>query len=116
MRHGCKVPKLGRPADQRKAMLRALTTELIRHGQIKITKTRAKEVRKEADRMISLAKDGSLSARRRAMSYLYDKNLVHSLFAEAEERYGNRNGGYTRIIRTVNRRGDNAEMALIELV
>ncbi len=116
MRHRCRVPELGRPADQRKAMLRSLTTALIRNGQIKTTKARAKAVRTTADHMITLAKDGSLAARRRAMGYLYDKDLVHALFAEAKDRYGERNGGYTRIVRTIRRKGDNAEMAIIELV
>jgi large subunit ribosomal protein L17 len=115
MRHGCRVPKLGRPADQRRALLRTLTTELIRNGRITTTKTRAKAVRSEAERIITLAKNGSLPARRRAMGYLYDKQLVHALFAQAGERYGDRNGGYTRIFRTVSRRGDNADMAIIEL-
>jgi large subunit ribosomal protein L17 len=115
MRHGCRVPKLGRPADQRRALLRTLTTELIRNGRITTTKTRAKAVRSEAERIITLAKDGSLAARRRAMGYLYDKQLVHALFDQAGERYGDRKGGYTRILRTVSRRGDNAEMAIIEL-
>jgi large subunit ribosomal protein L17 len=116
MRHQCRVPLLGRPADQRKALLRALATELIRHGQITTTKARAKAVRSEVERMITLAKDGSLAARRRALGYIYDKQLVHSLFEAAPERYGKRNGGYTRIARTVRRRGDNSEMAIIELV
>jgi large subunit ribosomal protein L17 len=116
MRHRCKVPLLGKPADQRKALLRALTTELIRNGKITTTKTRAKAVRNEAERMITLAKDGTLSARRRAMGYIYDKQLVHALFEQVPERYSERNGGYTRILRTVPRRGDNAEMAIIELV
>ncbi|MGK7885137.1 MAG: 50S ribosomal protein L17 [Crocosphaera sp.] len=116
MRHRCRVPQLGKPADQRKALLRSLATELIRHGQIKTTKTRAKAVRSEVERMITLAKDGSLAARRKAISYLYDKNLVHALFADAPERYKGRKGGYTRIVRTVRRRGDNAEMAIIELM
>ncbi|MFN4279425.1 50S ribosomal protein L17 [Thermosynechococcus sp.] len=116
MRHQRRVPQLGLPADQRKALLRALTTELIRHGRITTTKARAKAVRAEAERMITLAKDGSLAARRRALGYLYDKQLVHALFAQARERYGDRNGGYTRILRSVRRRGDNAELAVIELV
>ncbi|MBC7972304.1 MAG: 50S ribosomal protein L17 [Verrucomicrobia bacterium] len=115
MRHRCRVPLLSKPADQRRALLRSLTTELIRNGRIKTTKTRARAVRSEADRMITLAKDGSLAARRRALGYLFDKQLVHALFEQAESRYGDRNGGYTRIIRTVHRRGDNAEMAIIEL-
>ena len=116
MRHRCRVDRLGKPADQRKALLRSLATELIRHGEIKTTLVRAKAVRKEVDRMITLAKDGSLAARRRAMGYLYDKQLVHSLFAAAPERYGQRNGGYTRIVRTIRRRGDNTVMAIISLV
>jgi large subunit ribosomal protein L17 len=116
MRHRCKVPLLGKPADQRKALLRALTTELIRNGKITTTKTRAKAVRGEAERMITLAKEGTLSARRRALGYIYDKQLVHALFEQVPERYSERNGGYTRILRTVPRRGDNAEMAIIELV
>jgi large subunit ribosomal protein L17 len=115
MRHSCRVPKLGRPADQRNALLRSLTTELIRHGQITVTLTRAKAIRAEAERMITLAKDGSLTARRQALGYLYDKTLVHALFEQAAQRYGNRQGGYTRILRTVRRRGDNAPMAIIEL-
>ncbi|MBD2258091.1 50S ribosomal protein L17 [Pseudanabaena sp. FACHB-2040] len=115
MRHGCRVHKLGKPADQRKALLRALTTELIRHGRITTTKARAKAVREEADRMITLAKDGSLASRRRAMGYIYDKQLVHALFDQAPTRYATREGGYTRILRTIRRRGDNSEMAIIEL-
>jgi len=115
MRHRCHVPQLGKPADQRKALLRALTTELIRHGRITTTKVRAKAVRSEAERIITLAKDGSLSARRQALGYIYDKQLVHALFEQVPERYGDRQGGYTRVLRTVNRKGDNAEMAIIEL-
>jgi large subunit ribosomal protein L17 len=96
--------------------MRALTTELIRHGRITTTKVRAKAIRSEVERMITLAKDGSLASRRRALGYIYDKQLVHALFEGAKERYGDRNGGYTRVLRTVPRRGDNAEMAIIELV
>ena len=129
MRHRRRIPKLGKPADQRKALLRSLTTELIRNGRIKTTKARAKAVRSAADKIITLALDGSLAARRQALGYIYltgseDKNehrrqkkqLVHSLFEQAQSRYGDRAGGYTRILPTVRRRGDNAEMAIIELV
>jgi large subunit ribosomal protein L17 len=116
MRHRCRVKKLGKPADQRRALLRSLTTELIRHGRITTTLIRAKVVRSEVDKMITLAKDGSLSARRRALGYVFDKQLVHALFEQAPVRYGSRQGGYTRILHTVPRRGDNAEMAIIELV
>lgn len=104
------------PADQRKALMRSLATEIIRHGQIKTTLIRAKAVRSEVERMITLAKDGSLAARRQALGYIYDKDLVSELFKAVNERYGNRKGGYTRIVRTKRRRGDNAEMAIIELV
>jgi large subunit ribosomal protein L17 len=116
MRHRCRTPQLNLPADQRKALLRALSTQLLRSGSITTTKARAKAVRDEVEHIITLAKDGSLSARRQALGYIYDKNLVHALFANAPDRYGARAGGYTRILRTVNRRGDNAEMAIIELV
>lgn len=116
MRHRNSIKKLGKPTDQRRALLRALTTELIRHGRITTTKVRAKVVRQEADKMITLAKEGSLASRRQAMGYIYDKQLVHALFEQAPTRYGNRAGGYTRILPTVPRRGDNAQMAIIELV
>lgn len=115
MRHRCRVSKLGKPADQRRALLRSLTTELLRNGRITTTKARAKAIRSEAERMLTLAKNGSLPARRQALGYLYDKQLVHALFEQVGERYGDRQGGYTRILRTVRRRGDNAEMAIIEL-
>lgn len=115
MRHSCRVPKLGKPADQRKALLRSLTTQLIRHGRVTTTKARAKAVRSQADKMITLAKDGSLASRRKALGYIYDKQLVHALFDQVGDRYSDRNGGYTRITRTIRRRGDNAEMAIIEL-
>jgi len=116
MRHQLRIPLLSKPADQRKALLRGLTTQLIREGRVTTTKARAKALRNEAERMISLANEGSLSARRRAIGYIYDKKLGHSLFEKAKERYGDRNGGYTRIVRTVSRKGDNAQMAIIELV
>lgn len=116
MRHGRRIPKLGLPSDQRKALLRSLATELIRHGRITTTQIRAKAVSSEVEKIITLAKDGSLAARRQALGYLYDKQLVHALFEQVAERYGSRSGGYTRIARTIRRRGDNAAMAIIELV
>merc|ERR1712071_296076 len=116
MRHRKKLAKLGKPADQRKALLRALTTEVIRHGRIKTTLVRAKAVRKHVDHMIELGKDGSLHSRRQAMGWVYDKQLVHSLFEAAPERYEDRAGGYTRVLRTMPRQGDNAKMCVIELV
>ena len=116
MRHQLRVPLLSKPADQRKALLRGLTTQLIKEGRVTTTRARAKALRNETERMITLAKDGSLASRRRALGYIYDKKLVHSLFEKAQERYGEREGGYTRIVRTVPRKGDNAQMAIIELV
>lgn len=116
MRHGRRVPKLNRPPDQRKALIRGLTTQLLKHGRIKTTRARASALRKYVDKMITLAKDGSLHKRRQALGFIYEKQIVHALFAEVGDRYGERNGGYTRIIRTLPRRGDNAPMAYIELV
>jgi large subunit ribosomal protein L17 len=116
MRHACRVPKLGKPADQRKALLRSLTTEVLRHGRITTTKIRAKAVRGEVDRMVTLAKSGTLADRRRAMGYIYDEGVVANLFNEAPARYANRKGGYTKITTTMRRRGDNSEMAILELM
>ncbi|KAK1870189.1 hypothetical protein I4F81_012651 [Pyropia yezoensis] len=116
MRHRKKVAKLGKPADQRKALMRSLTTEIIRHGRVTTTLVRARAVRGHVDAMIGLAKEGSLHSRRQALGYIFDKPLVHSLFEAAPERYGERNGGYCRVLRTLPRRGDNAKMAVIELV
>ena len=115
MRHQLRIPLLSKPADQRKALLRGLTTQLIREGRVTTTKARAKALRNKAERMISLAKDGSLAARRKAIGYIYDKNLVHSLFEKANDRYGDRKGGYTRITHCL-KKEDNAQMAIIELI
>merc|ERR1719171_1128090 len=116
IRHGRRAPKLNKAADQRKALLRSLTTECIRYGRIETTLARAKATRKYVDHMVTLAKDGSLHARRQAISYMYDKQLVHALFEQAPERYAGREGGYSSVLRTGYRRGDNTEMGCIELV
>ena len=116
LRHGKKIARLSRPADQRKALLRSLTTELLRHGRITTTMARAKAMRKPVEKMIQLGKDGDDYKKRMAMGYVYDKEVVEALFQQAGERYADRDGGYTRIVRTLRRRGDNAEMAIIELV
>lgn len=117
MRHGNKVKHLGRPQDQRKALIRNLVTELIRHGQIRTTKVKAKVIQPFAEHMITLAKDGSLHARRQALAFIYDKELVKALFQGVPERFSDRNGGYTRIKpEPFLRRGDAAEMAVIELL
>lgn len=116
MRHRKRIVKLGKPTDQRKALLRALTTEVIRHGRIVTTRSRAKAVGKYVDRMVQLAKRGDLHARRQALGWIYDKNLVHCLFEAVPIRYNCRDGGYTRILSTMLRQGDNARMTVIELI
>ena len=97
-------------------MLRNLVTELHRHGRIITTETRAKEVKRMADKMVTLAKRGDLHARRQALAYITDESVVQKLFDETAGKYAERNGGYTRIIKTMPRRGDAAPMAIIELV
>lgn len=108
--------KLGRPTDQRNAMLRNLTTSLLKSGRIETTYTRAKEAQRMADRMITLAKRGDLHARRQALSYIYDETVVSELFSQIAGKYSDRNGGYTRVLKLGPRRGDGAEMAILELV
>ncbi|GAV83795.1 Ribosomal_L17 domain-containing protein [Cephalotus follicularis] len=85
MRHGRRVPKLNRPPDQRKALLRGLTTQLLKYGRIKTTRARASAMRKYVDKMITLAKEGSLHKRRQALGFIYDKQIVHALFAEVPD-------------------------------
>ena len=116
MRHGNKNAKLNKPADQRKALIRGLTTELLRHGTVTTTMARAKAMRKPVEHMIQLAKDGDDYKRRMAEAFINDKEVVEALFEQAPKRYADRNGGYTRIVRTLSRRGDNAEMGVIRLV
>ncbi|MBU5425680.1 50S ribosomal protein L17 [Tissierella pigra] len=108
--------KLGRPTDQRRAMLRNLVTSLLRTGKIETTVTRAKETKRMADKMITLAKRGDLHARRQVLAYVYDEDVVKKLFDEIGPKYQERNGGYTRVLKVGPRRGDGAEMAIIELV
>ena len=109
--------KLGRTTDQRMSILKNLTTDLIWHEQIETTEARAKEVRKFVDKMISYGKDGSLVARRKALAFLHnDKNVVNKVFNELAPRYKERNGGYTRIIKLTERKGDDALQVRLELV
>lgn len=108
--------KLGRPTAHRNAMLRNLTTDLLREGRITTTDTRAKETRKLAEKMITLAKRGDLHARRQVLSFVYDEDVVKKLFDEIAPKYSDRNGGYTRILKLGPRRGDAAEMVFLELV
>ncbi len=141
MRHQTKKHQLSRAQDQRKALLRSLATQLFLHGEIKTTMAKAKALKSYADKVISLAKKGDLNSRRIALRYIYDiktnrymdvetkavvkekvegkklmeETVLRKLFTEISGKYANRNGGYTRIYRMVNRRGDNSEMALIQL-
>ncbi|KRK97130.1 ribosomal protein L17 [Secundilactobacillus odoratitofui DSM 19909 = JCM 15043] len=122
--------KLQRTSSQRRALLRDLTTELLIHGQIKTTEARAKEVRSTTDKMISLGKRGDLHARRQAAAFLRDvvadvkedgdtvqiSTALQKLFSEVAPKYADRNGGYTRILKTMPRRGDGAQMVILQLV
>jgi len=108
--------KLGRTTDQRRAMLRAMTTYLLENGQITTTVTRAKEVAPMAEKMITLAKQNNLAAYRQALSYLTKEDVAKKLFDKLGPQYAERNGGYTRVVRIGPRRGDAAEMAVVQLV
>lgn len=108
--------KLGRPSDQRRAMLRAMTTYLLENGQIKTTYARAKEVAPIAEKMITLGKKNDLAAYRQALSYLTKEDVANKLFHEIGPKYADRNGGYTRVLKMGPRRGDAAELAIIQLV
>ena len=116
MRHGVAGRKLGVTTSHRLAMLRSMATALLKHEQISTTLPKAKELRPYVERIITLGKRGDLHARRQAYAQVRDEKVVDKLFTTIAERYKGRAGGYTRIIRTVPRRGDNAEMAIIELV
>ena len=142
MRHGRKIHKLSKAADQRKALLRSLASQLFLNGEITTTMARAKALRPYAESIITFAKKGDLAARREAVKDIYDietekyidtetgelfdtlpegkkypkQSVLRQLFSVIGKKYATRNGGYTRILRTVPRRGDNAEMAIIQLV
>ena len=142
MRHQCNEHRLGRAQDQRKALLRALATELLMHGEIKTTISRAKALKPYADNLITLAKKGDLNSRRIASKFVYDREtgrlmdsetkaiveakaenqkvmpetVLRKLFYETAKQYEGRNGGYTRIYNLPPRRGDATKMALIQLV
>ena len=108
--------KLGRTTAHRNAMLRGMVTYLLENGNIETTLTRAKEVRSVAEKMITLGKKNTLASRRAALAYITKEDVVTKLFSEIAPKYAERNGGYTRVTRTGPRRGDAAEMAVIELV
>ena len=108
--------KLGMPTDQRRALLRNQVTSFLENGRMTTTVTRAKETRSMAEKMITLGKKGTLAARRQALAYITKEDVVTKLFAEIAPKYAERNGGYTRIYKLAERRGDGAQMAILELV
>ena len=108
--------KLGKTSAQRRAMLRQQVTDLLANGKIETTFYRAKEVQPMVEKMITLGKKGNLAAYRRAMGYITKEDVVQKVFKEIAPKYADRNGGYNRVTRTGPRRGDAAEMAVIELV
>ena len=116
MRHNKSGRRLGRKPDHRQHMMRNMVTSFFQNEKITTTVTRAKELRKLVDRMITLGKRGDLHARRQALQVIRDQKTVAKLFEMIAPRYATRPGGYSRIIRLDNRQGDNAEMAIIELV
>ena len=108
--------KLGRDSSARKALLRGIVTSLFQHERIETTEAKAKELRKVADKMLTLAKRGDLHARRQVMAYMMDEDVVKKLFDEVAPKYKDRQGGYTRIIKAGVRQGDAAPMVIIDLV
>ena len=108
--------KLGKPTDQRKAMLRAMVTYLLENGQIKTIVTRAREVAPMTEKMITLAKKNNLATYRQALAFITKEDVAKKLFDEIGPKYADRDGGYTRIVKIGPRRGDAAEMAIIQLV
>ncbi len=108
--------KLGRASDGREAMLRAMVTYLLENGKIETTVTRAKEVRNMTEKMITIGKENNLHSKRQVLAYVTKESVVKKLFDEISPKYAERNGGYTRIIKVGPRRGDAAEMAIIELI
>ena len=116
MRHGKKIAKLGRTAPHRKAMLSNMMISLFINERVTTTQTRAKELKRTAERVLTCAKKGDLHARRQVLRVIADKQVVAKLFDELGPRYKSRNGGYTRLIKLGPRRGDGAFMSIVELV
>lgn len=116
MRHRKAGVKLGRTGSHRNAMFRNMVTSLLKHERIRTTDTKAKELRRWSDHVITLAKRGDLHARRQALAIVHDKAVVHKLFERAQELFGERPGGYTRLIKVGRRPGDAAPMTIVELV
>jgi large subunit ribosomal protein L17 len=116
MRHRKSGRKLGRTSSHREAMLRNMVTSLLKYEKITTTDAKAKELRKVAEKMITLGKRGDLHARRQALSFVRDREVVGKLFDELSARYRDWTGGYTRIVKMGNRAGDNAPVSLIEFI
>ena len=116
MRHNCAGRKLSRTSSHRLALMRNMVTSLLEHERIETTEAKAKELRMEAEKMITLAKKGDLHARRQALAFIRDKDVVHKLFGEIKDRYLDRNGGYTKIAKLRFRHGDAAPISVIELI
>jgi large subunit ribosomal protein L17 len=116
MRHQRTSRRFDMSTAQRMSMFRNLTTDTLRYGYVRTTEARAKEVRRFVDRMITLGKRGNLHARRQALAFVYDPDVVKTLFDEIAPRYAERPGGYTRIVRLGQRQGDAAHLARLELV
>lgn len=108
--------RLGRNTGQRRALLRSMSTALLKYGRIETTEPKAKELKSIAEKMISLGKQGDLHARRQAAAYLLEETVVKELFDNISKKYVDRQGGYTRIMKIGNRRGDGAPMVIVELV
>ena len=108
--------KLGRSTANRLMLLRTMVTQLLENGRIETTEAKAKEIRSMADKMMTLGKENTLASKRQALGYITKKDVVFKLFDEIAPKYAERNGGYTRIIKTFERRGDAALMSVIELV
>lgn len=108
--------KLGRNGGHRRAMMRNLVTSFLREERIETTLTRAREVNRVAEHMITLGKQGDLASRRQALAYIWDEDVVTKVFATLAPRFSNRTGGYTRVVRTGFRRGDAAPMAILEIL
>ena len=116
MRHRKATLKLNRTSSHRDAMFRNMVTSLFKHQRIRTTDVKAKELRRWADNLITLAKRNDIHARRQALSIIREKEVVHKLFAEASEKYGSRSGGYTRIIKLGRRPGDASPISMVELI
>lgn len=116
MRHGKSGSKLGRTSSHRKAMLRNMVTSFLKYEKIKTTEVKAKELKKVAEKMITLGKRGDLHARRQALAFVRDPDVVGKLFSDLSVRYRDRAGGYTRIVKMGYRMGDNAPLSVVEFI